>query len=225
MSAPTNTQITEARAAIQKLNFRTSHAEFVAATALITGFLDGLGAPGGPAAEQPGAYAQIREGMQLLEEYHEKFGLTAEYAAGLQEKLERITADFERDRQMTNQKIEGLNGMLKSARAKCALLVAGALVAAALGWDLKNRLLLALAAIFLLPVVYVGWLAVRSCWLIRLSQAAGRTARAQTNEILNDIAIMTRLTKDAETVFANEMDGFRSQLGDILDKLQASLAE
>jgi hypothetical protein len=225
MTAPTNIQITETRAALQKLNFRTPHPEFVAAAALIAGLLDGSGAPGGPAAEQQNEYARIREGMQLLEEYHERFGLTAEYAASLQEKLERITSEFERDRQTTNQTIEGLNGMLKSARAKCALLVFGALVAAALGWELKNRLFLVLAAVFLLPVVYVGWLALRSCWLIHLSQAACRAAKTQTDEILNDIAILTRLTKDAETVFASEMDGLRRQLGDILDKLQASLAK
>jgi hypothetical protein len=225
MIAATNTQITDARAAFQKLSFRGSHSEFVAATTLITGLLDGLRAPGGPAVDLQAECVRIREGMQILNEYHERFGMTAVYAANLQEKLDNIAANLERDRQNAVLKAETLNRTLKAARARCALLGAGALVAATLGWELKNSLVCALSTVVLFPVAYVGWLALRSRWLIHLSHAACRSGRAQADEILNDIAIMTRLTKDAETVFANEMDSLRNQLGNVLDKLEASFAK
>jgi len=77
MIAATNTQITDARAAFQKLSFRGSHSEFVAATTLITGLLDGLRAPGGPAVDLQAECVRIREGMQILNEYHERFGMNS----------------------------------------------------------------------------------------------------------------------------------------------------
>ena len=225
MIGATNTQITDARASFQKLSFRGSHSEFVAAATLITGLLNGWCAPGGPAVDLQAECVRIREGLQILSEYHERFGMTAVYAANLQEKLDSITANLERDRQNAVLKAETLSRTLQAARARCALLGAGALVAAALGWELKNTLVCALSVIVLFPIAYVGWLALRSRWFIHLSHAACRSGRAQADEILNDIAIMTRLTKDAETVFANEMDSLRSQLGNVLDKLEASLAK
>jgi len=52
---------------------------------------------------------------QILNEYHERFGMTAVYAANLQEKLDNIAANLERDRQNAVLKAENLNRTLKAA--------------------------------------------------------------------------------------------------------------
>jgi hypothetical protein len=222
MIAATKTQITDARAAFRKLSFRGSRAEFAAATALITGLLDGLQ---DPSAELQAECAQLREGMQILNEYHDRFGMTAVYAANLQEKLDGIAASTERDRQSGVGKADALHRTLKATPLRSAVLVVGALVAGLLGWELHNRLWWVFAAFCVIPLAYFGWLALRSCWFLYRSRSARRTANAQTDEIRNDLAIMARLTKDAETVFANELNSLRGRLGNVLDKLDAPAAE
>ncbi len=220
-------EIAVARAAIQALTLQTRHAEFEAAVVLISGLMDKVSCPDSPDAALLPDLAQIRSILRVIVQLHARIRRGIELKGGSPPELDSLCFDVARaDRAASRAaRIAGDDQASRHIRTVCVPFAGAASFLLLLAWSLHSIVVCALAAVAVLPVVQIGWKAVRFHWITRRKISAAQAANSRLDHARGLLLITARIQAENEAFLNTALEELRSELGEILNSMEALSAK